>query len=110
MIRIYGHSDDCLEVEGEFVGAENEFSCWQEIIKLEIEDKAAGTGCVIVAEYARDDRAAVWHIGVEPSDEDVPMPGIKVELYKNGYSPVFVLDCSRGTTVKLLEKRSQEQG
>lgn len=74
MIRIYGHSDDCLEVEGEFVGEENEFSCWEKIVKLEIEDKAIGTGCVIVAEYARDDRAAVWHIGVEPSDEDVPMP------------------------------------
>jgi hypothetical protein len=108
MIRIYGHSDDLVEVEGEFVGEENEFSCWQAIIKLEIEDKANGTACVIVAEYARDDRAAVWHIGVEPSDEDKPMPEIKVEFSENRYSPVFVLDCSRSAIVRLLEKKDQE--
>ena len=99
MIQLYGHSDDCFEVEGEFRG-ENEYSCYNKPVTIMIHDFTFDTDVVVTGEYAPSNRAAVWRISVEPIDEDKPMPKMKILVAENGYSPVLILDCSENTVVR----------
>lgn len=101
MIKIYGHSDDCFELDGTFRG-ENEFSCYDHPVIILVHDFTLDAGVVVTGEYAPKGRAAVWSIRVEPEDEDEPMPPMKIEMAKSGYSPALIIECSDNTAVSLL--------
>ena len=98
MIKIYGHSDDCFEIEGEFRG-ENEYSCFEQAVTILVHDFTFDCGVVVTGEYARENRNGVWSITVEPEDEDKPMPAMRLEMAKNGYSPMLIIECSDNTAV-----------
>lgn len=101
MIKIYGHSDDCFEIDGEFRG-ENEYSCFEETVTVLVHDFTFDCGVVVTGEYAKADRAGVWALTVEPEDEDKPMPAMRLEMHKRGYSPVLIIECSDNTAVSKL--------
>ena len=103
MIKIYGHSDDCFEVEGAFRG-ENEYSAYDEVVTVLVYDFTFSTSVVVTGEYGANGRAGVWRISVEPEDEDKPMPLMHIYAAKNGYSPMLVIDCSENTAVSLVDK------
>ena len=50
MIKIYGSSDDLLEIDGVFQG-ENEFGCYNKPITIEVVDPALGTAVAVTATY-----------------------------------------------------------
>ena len=100
MILIYGHSDDCLEVEGNFRG-DSEYNSFLKPISVVVHDFTFETSVIVTAEYGK--RSAVWSISVEPIDEDKPMPNISIGMAKNGYSPMLVIDCSENTAVSELK-------
>ena len=103
IVKIYGHSDDTLEIEGDFVG-EQDFGCYDKFISIKVEDsKSPRRGVVVTAKYAYENRSAVWMIGVEPLDEDVPMPYMKYEMAPSGYSPMLVLEFGDKPTVSVVE-------
>lgn len=94
MLRIYGASDDLVEIEGdvsEELGARDR----QRTITIG-DDKG---GLRVIAKYAPGSRA-VWRLSVEPIDEEVPIPWpVHVELAEPGYSCAVVVDCPPGTPV-----------
>lgn len=96
MLRIYGASDDCIEIEGDVEGelyADRDGKA----VLLVGEERA---GLVVTVRYAPRD-AAVWQVGVEPVDEAVPMPwSARVEV--QGYTAVLVVECPPGTPVRKL--------
>ncbi len=98
MIKIYGHSDDCFEVEGNFRG-NNEYSCFNKPVTIIIHDFTFDTDVVVTGEYAPGGRAGVWGITVELLDEDKPMPEIRIEMEEGGYSPMLIVYCSENTVV-----------
>ena len=104
MIKIYGHSDDCFELEGMFTG-EHEFNCYDQAVTVEIVDQDKGV--VVTGEYARKNRAGVWSITVEPLEEDKAMPPMHLNTYSNGYSPLLVIECSPNATVKEIRRDPQ---
>lgn len=100
MIRIYGHSDDCIEIEGdvdEELGAYSRPRC----ITVGGEDG----GVEVWVEYAPErTKGAVWHFTIGLIDEDVPCPWpIRIEP-KHGYSQQAVIDCPAGTPVDFGEE------
>ena len=89
MISIYGASDDLVEIDA---GTKSdEVGCYDKPVTITVTD-AAGHGARFIVEYAPEHASsgkAVWRIGVEPLDEDVPMPWpITMKLGGRGYSAV----------------------
>ena len=104
MIKIYGYSDDNFAIEGEFQG-ENEYSCFEKPIMLVVHDLTFAKSVIVTGEYAQKNKntGAVWAITVQPTDEDVPMPDMKIEMAPHGYSPLLIIECSENTTVSELK-------
>jgi hypothetical protein len=97
MIKIFGHSDDCFEVEGDFRG-ENEYNPrMDKPLVLEIRDWTMDKDVIVTGRYGG---VGVWSIAVEPIDEDKPMPPMHIELAPNGYSPLLVIECTDNTVVR----------
>ena len=100
MLRIYGHSDDLVEIEGD---VNEELNTDNAVLLIGREDDG---GLVARVSYAHNNRAAVWGVSVEPVDEEVPIPwpvGIKLEP-EHGYSAVLIVSSPPGTLVRKLEK------
>ncbi|MBX3465312.1 MAG: hypothetical protein KF878_00245 [Planctomycetes bacterium] len=93
MLRIYGASDDCIEIEGD-VDAELYADRDGKAVLLVGDERL---GLVVTVRYAPRD-AAVWQVGVEPVDEGVPAWPARVEV--QGYTAVVVVDCPPGTPVR----------
>jgi hypothetical protein len=93
-IRIYGHSDDCIEIEGDVddeLGAYDRERC--------ITVGGEGEGIEVRVSYH-----GTWRFAVSMIDEDVPCPwSIRIEP-KHGYSQQVVIDCPPGTPVDFDEK------
>ena len=100
MIRIYGHSDDCLEVEGYFRG-NSEYSSYSKPITIIVSDFVHNTGVIVTGEYGK--HSGVWSIAVEPIDENKPMPDMRIVMAGNGYSPMLMIQCDENTQVRELE-------
>jgi hypothetical protein len=95
-MRIYGASDDLIEIEQGTVKDE---------IYADRDDRAVllvGTersGLVVTLTYAPRRDAAVWQVAVEPVDEGVPIPWpVRVEAF--GYTACVLSDCPQGTPVR----------
>lgn len=99
MIRIYGASDDLIEIEGDV----------DEEIYADDGDRAVlligelQAGLVVTVRYAANDEG-VWQVAAEPVAEDVPCPW-PVRLEFKGYTAVLVVDAPRGTRVRKAHPR-----
>jgi hypothetical protein len=95
MIRIYGSSDDLVEIEGG--GHDDEIGAYDKPRCIEITN-AEGHGVRVVAEYAPGS-VGVWRMAVEQIDEDVPIPWPIRVVTEHGYSVAVVIDCPDDVTV-----------
>jgi hypothetical protein len=108
-LQFYGASDDLFEIEGTIPGEPDEIDCWLGNkgvnAAVEIRDEN-GHGLRVTAMYAAFE--AVWNIGVEPLDEDVPIPDwpMKISLSDRGYSTLLAMEVPDTVVVtqKLPEK------
>ena len=93
MIRIYGASDDLVEIDAGLKS--DEVGAYERPVTVTVTD-AAGHGARFIVEYAPEHASSgkgVWRIGVEPLEEDVPMPWpITMKLGGRGYSAVAEID------------------
>lgn len=102
MIRIYGHSDDCIEIEG---SVKDEIGAWDKPRAITITDRI-GQGVRVLAQYAPGD-AAVWRFSVEQLDEDVPVPWPIRITPAHGYSVAVEIDCGDDVTVEHDKPKAQ---
>lgn len=77
-VKIYGASDDLVEVEGEGVLGADEYPCDRARLRL------IGDGKTTLVAIAYHD--GVWGISVQPIHEDIPMHD--VEITQDRYTPV----------------------
>lgn len=99
MLKIYGHSDDLVEIEGDIRGGKGE--------EINIIDKPAmvhiggSKGIVVQNEYTDGGWETTLRFGADHEDKE-PMPWkITVEMSENGYSLATTVDCPPDTDVQL---------
>lgn len=103
MIKIYGHSDDLVEIEGDI---EDELCAYEDGRIITIGGE--GEGVVIRAEYAPEGSAGVWRFSVELVDDGVPCRW-KIEIEpKHEYSQQVVIHCPPGTPVDFGDQDDEE--
>ena len=95
MIRIYGASDDLVEVEGDHL--EDEFSGGSTVTIKHVRNEKCGScdvesdhvlgGLHVRMTYADLGEGGVWTASVAPIDEDVPIPW-PVRILANGYTAI----------------------
>ena len=100
MIKIYGGSDDLVEIEGCTSG--DEVGCYEQDVTIvvgapEATGGANASGLRVTMHYGTGD-AGVWEARVSPLDEDVPCPWA-VKLTVEGYSAVVEIDAPADTPV-----------
>lgn len=97
MIRIYGGSDDLVEIEGDYNEELNvEMNKWMPIT---IGDEKGGL--LVHVGYGLLSRNGVWEICVEQIDEDVPIPWlVTIGVAPQGYSTLLTVNCPRGTPIQ----------
>lgn len=93
-MRIYGASDDLLEIECDNGDDQDqEIGCYDKTVWVRIGEESEGL--LVLAEYAPGETAC-WRLAVEPIDDGVPCPWpMRMEI-KN-YTPVLIIDCPKGT-------------
>jgi hypothetical protein len=99
MIRIYGASDDLVEIEGD---VQDEVSPGK-MIKIGTDEK----GMYVTFRYAANKKSGgVWRGTVEQIEEGIPMFPMTVGLAEasgfpdpRSYSVLFTIDCPPGTPV-----------
>lgn len=104
MLKIYGASDDLVELEG---CVEDEIGCYDKWVEItvgytEAEPGRDTQGVKVIMRYApKWADAGVWTAEVFPLDEGVEIPWpVKIELSERKYSAQVVIDCPDGTPVK----------
>ena len=97
-VRVYGASDDLVEVEGVFGIAE--FDCYDDVAVLEFGDGGGGVRLRVVYGYPSKPAAGVWSIAVEPLDDGVPMFAVVMTAAAHGYSSLATVTCPVGTAVR----------
>jgi hypothetical protein len=106
MIRIFGYSDDLLEIDGKFIG-ENEYGAYDKPVTIAVRDPDNKTVVFVTGEYGRSE-GGVWSIMVSQEDEDIPLPNMRIENHKSGYSPSLIIECSEKSTVELVKESEEE--
>ena len=94
VIRIYGASDDLVEIE-DSAGDGDEIDCYDRGVEILVDDPHHG-GVIVRADYAPKGAGAVWQFGLRQLDEDVPIPW-PVHIEAKGYSVHVVIECPPGT-------------
>ena len=105
-----GHSDDTF---GEYNHTKDDYDCCGSgaMIVFSVTDESEGLN--VVGQYANaswpDECPACWMIGVQPIEEDVPIPNwpMRFETAKNGYSPRLVIDAPSGVVVRCMNRESE---
>lgn len=116
MIRIYGHSDDCFEIECSETDKSDELSAYKNGRSVLV-----GTvkgGLVVRGRYAPKRSptngigdGGTWQLSIDLVDEDVPIPWkVSVEVSERGYSPVIAIDCPDGTPWRELKSGNAGDG
>lgn len=93
MIKIYGHSDDVVVIDGDIreeLGAFND----ERVITIGGE----GAGLEVVASYGKGN-GGVWQFTLRQVDEDVGVPWSVSITTEHTYSLAVVIDCPPGTPV-----------
>lgn len=86
MIKIYGHSDDVVVIDGD---VREELGAYDRVRTIKIGGWIGGLE--VVTEYGVT--TGVWQLSVRQIDDDVPMPAV-------------VIDCPPGTPVSWDEEES----
>jgi hypothetical protein len=102
MIRIYGCSDDLVEIDTDD-DSSDEIETHRHVSIL------VGTkegGCIVTAKYGGMERLAIdgfggggtWRLSVDMINEGIPIPwGISIAVAECQYSPTVMIDCPSGT-------------
>lgn len=85
-IKFYGSSDDNFVWKSP--GLTDELSCYERVAVVRVLD-GNGDSCLVTGQYAPNDHAATWSIGVAPFDEDVPLPLWDFNLSAEKYTTVL---------------------
>lgn len=108
-LKIYGHSDDCMEIEGFRPGEPDELGVYDSmgIVKIAVPD--TDQGLMVCAEFDAL-RTGAWMIGLSqmesPSrDEGEPLPDwpIKWSQHSNGYSPQVEIEAPDDAVVYFVQ-------
>lgn len=92
MMRIYGVSDDLVEIEG--VDGGDEYGAFDRVTRIEIGDRESG-GLIVEMEYREN---GCWAATAIPLADDVAIPWpVRVVLGGRGYSAQIEIDCQRDT-------------
>lgn len=104
MLKIYGASDDLVEIEGSI---EDEINCYDASVEFTVgyPEPAPGRniqGVKIIMRYApKWANAGVWTAEIFPIDEDIDIPWpVSITLSERGYSAQVLVDCPIDTPVK----------
>lgn len=94
-LRIYGASDDCVELEG---AIDDEFYVDGDDRWTGLLTAPDGMRILVFAEYTR----GTWAVGAGSFDEDIPFPDWPVSIVPgaNTYSAMLVIEVPVGTIVK----------
>lgn len=87
---MYGHSDDCCEIEGIVT---DEIGCYDRRVVVKVGDPAIG-GCFVTLH-----NNGLWEVNVGLMDEDVPVPWPISVYAEHGYSMCCEIACPEGTPV-----------
>jgi hypothetical protein len=106
MLRIYGASDDLVEIEGDH---NDEFEEGDVIIIGQREASAgvSAYGVQVRMTYglAKWNTGATWAADIAPMDDGAEMPWpVTVGLAERGYSALVEVACPKGTPVLVLRK------
>jgi hypothetical protein len=94
MLSFYGHSDDCIKIEGDIIEELDGSDEWTE---FEIGD--ATTGMVVALRYAK--RGWEFLIGALGNDESIAFPFVTTVVRKHGYNSLGLeVYCPSGTPVR----------
>ncbi len=103
-LKIYGASDDLVEIEGD---VHEEIGCYETSVELEIGGPDGGIR--VIGEYGLG-KEAVWRFALEPVAEDVPVPWpVRADLGGRGCSLAISIDCPKGTPVYHVTKDAPPQ-
>lgn len=97
---ISGHSDDVLTIEGPNLGNGLEFNNLAGLFLVTVADEE-DRQCLIAAQLGYNSQ---WMIGIQPMDDDAPLPIGEYELTAKGYSAVLTI-----TTPQLLTFEYEEE-
>lgn len=96
-LRIYGASDDLVEIEGHFA---EEVDCYDRSVLITVGWPEANAGrdsqgVYVLMRYApKWVKTGVWTAEISPLDEDVEIPWpVTVSLGGRGYTAEVVIDC-----------------
>lgn len=96
-LKIYGASDDLVEIEGHFT---EEVDCYDKNVLITVgwPEASAGEesrGLQILMKYApKWTDSGVWSAELAPLDEDVKIPWpVSVKLGERGYTVEVIIDC-----------------
>lgn len=99
-MKIYGASDDLIEVE-DIKGADEFGAYGSEPIRDEFIVAGSGGQLRLIAIYD-----GCWSFAIAPVDEDVPIPNwpVRVSLGERGYSTLLEIDTPPDATINRLAK------
>ena len=109
MLKIYGASDDLVEIEGP---GGDEVDCYDSSVLITIgwPEAQAGKdakGLVVRMRYGSPGFGGTWSAEVGQIDEDFPIPWpVRIEVAERPYSALVIVDCPDDTPVswKVEEK------
>lgn len=111
MIRIYGASDDLVEVEADD-GTGDEIGSYEQETTILVGTIKAG----VVVRFTYGPRVGeigaggTWQARIDLVDEDIRFPWkVGVDTSERGYSPVIVIDCPNGTPWRVLGQRKDAE-
>jgi hypothetical protein len=106
VLKIYGQSDDLVELEGIF---HDEIGCYDETVTLQVGTEKAG---VVVEMFYEND--GCWSAKIKRIDDGVPIPwAISVVPMsridgREGYSVAVEIACPEGTPIRRLNAPKDE--
>lgn len=105
MLRISGHSDDVVCLEGIVSDEIGD----RMVVIVGNPDAQEGQDAYGIKVKMRYVNGGVWAATVEPIGEDVKCPwDVKVEVHK--YTSIVTIDCPEGTPVKWRRARVRRRG
>lgn len=100
MIRIYGHSDDVVCIDGD---VRDELGAYDRERTITVGGE--GEGLEVTAVYSD---SGTWQFSLRQLDEDVPMPwGVRI-VPEHAYSLAVIVECPPGTPVDFGEEDEGE--
>ena len=106
-LKFEGHSDDTF---GEYGWTSDDYDCCASGAMIVFRVTAGEEGLHVCGQYSGKqwprEMPGCWVVGVQPLDEDVPLPKwpMRFESGDSGYSPRLVIDAPEGVSVECLNR------